>query len=138
MTQPRQLLHGATILIVAGRNTIPQECLQLLRNEGWRVEEVDGVERGLKRLQQTSPEVVLVDLKIGTPAGMQAIEKIREIDRTAVVLVIADDIAEKCAKQARRRGVYRCLGKPLKERDLFEALSDVLLQYCVNLKEHEA
>lgn len=135
MTEPRQLLHGALALIVEEKDAISRECLQMLDDEGWSVEVVHGKEQGLRRLQQWSPEVVLVDSKIGTSAGLAVIEKIRETDRRVALIVATDDMAEEHVELARERGADSCLRKPVQERDLFEALSNGLAQYCANLEK---
>ena len=78
----------ARILIIDDEETICDAGAQILSEEGFLVETSFEGSSGLKKVDDFKPDVVLVDLKMPGMSGVEVLEKISEIDKSIVSLVI--------------------------------------------------
>lgn len=100
-----------TILIVEDEQAIRRFVRAALENEGWRVNEADGLQRGLIEAGTRQPDLIILDL--GLPDG-DGIEFIRDLRRWSaiplIVLSARSDEADKIA--ALDAGAEDFLSKP--------------------------
>jgi chemosensory pili system protein ChpA (sensor histidine kinase/response regulator) len=79
-------------------------------------------------LHETTPDVMLIDLEMPKMNGFELIKKVRANPATAhmPVIIISSRTAEKHRKIAKDLDVNVFLGKPYKEEELLNHLSDLL------------
>ena len=79
-------------------------------------------------LQDSIPDVMLIDLEMPKMNGFELIEKIRANPETAhiPIIIISSRTAEKHRKIAQDLGVNIFLGKPYKQVELLNHLSELI------------
>jgi len=108
----------STILVIDDEETMRDVCQQVLRKNGYHIEtSADGAD-GLRKVRQLSPDLVLVDLKMPGIAGMEVLEKIREIDSSIVCVVITGYATVESAVETMKCGAYDYLPKPFTPDEL--------------------
>ncbi len=119
--------HGdtrpGTILLVDDefrQRDILKDFLQL---NGFTVVMAASGEEALERLPDSSPGVVLLDLKMPGMGGLCTLKKIRESHPTLPVIIITQVDEDQVMEEALGLGAYDYLIKPFK----FEQLKSVLL-----------
>ena len=72
------------VLIVDDEPDIRDSLEMLLSSEGYRVELAQNATEGLKRMESSSFDLVLLDLMMPDKSGLQVLEEVREIGRAHV------------------------------------------------------
>ncbi len=109
---------SATILVVDDEKNIRRTLRMVLEGEGFEVEEAESAERGLAILEQGAIDLVILDVRLETMSGIEALEKIRarpEWSRLPV-LMISGHASVGEAVHAVRSGATDFFEKPL-DRD---------------------
>ncbi|RYL92380.1 response regulator transcription factor [Sporolactobacillus sp. THM19-2] len=72
-------------------------------------------EEGLEKFQEERPDYTIVDLLMPKLRGQDLIEKIKEIDRAARIIVLSADIQKSVRKVVELMGVQAYINKPLND-----------------------
>jgi two-component system nitrogen regulation response regulator NtrX len=105
---------GASILLVDDEANIRRMLGALLRSEGFAVTEAANANAALLLLDQTDPDVVLLDLLMPPgPDGLEAMTRMRERGRTAPVIMMSGKAQLHDAVEAVKLGAFQFLEKPL-------------------------
>jgi DNA-binding NtrC family response regulator len=83
---------------------------------------------GLEKLEQSRPDLVILDIGLPDTSGLSVLARIRERDRAIPVLVITAHGNLENAVEARKRGASAYLVKPLDLRELERSLRSLLEQ----------
>jgi len=129
----------ANILVIDDEETMRDSCRQTLSRSGNRVEVAEDGLSGLAMLEKESFDLVILDLKMPGLSGMEVLNKIKEGDPEAMVIVITGYATVESAVEAMKIGAYDFIPKPftpdslrvivkraLEKREL--ALENVLLR----------
>lgn len=81
---------------------------------------------GLQLLEETQPEVLLLDVFLPEHHGLELFRKIRALDHRLPVIFITGDTASETAIEAMRAGAYDYLSKPLDIRRLRNLVASAL------------
>lgn len=109
---------GVIVLVIDDEESMRDSCYQVLRREGYRVETAADGERGLQKVRELSPDIVLVDLKMPRVSGMELLKEIIETDPTIVPVVITGYATVESAVEAMKCGAYDFLPKPFTPEEL--------------------
>jgi len=114
-----------TIMVVDDSLTVRKVTCRLLEREGCDVLIAKNGAEAIKILQDTIPDVMLVDLEMPKMNGFELIRNIRARSKTAKIpiIIISSRTAEKHQKLAQELGVNVFLGKPYKEDALIKHLA---------------
>ncbi len=114
-----------TIMVVDDSLTVRKVTCRLLEREGCDVLIAKNGAEAIKILQDTIPDVMLVDLEMPKMNGFELIRNIRARSKTAKIpiIIISSRTAEKHQKLAKELGVNVFLGKPYKEDTLIKHLA---------------
>jgi two-component system, sensor histidine kinase and response regulator len=93
-------------------------CRRILGKAGYEVETFDRGAKGLARLEQVRPQLLLVDLKMPELDGMQVIARVRQIDPDIVIAVLTGYATISNAVEALKTGAYDFLPKPFTPDEL--------------------
>lgn len=109
---------SATILVVDDEKNIRRTLRMVLEGEGYAVEEAESAERGLDVLEQGAIDLAILDVRLPTMSGIEALERIRaRADwATLPVLMISGHASVAEAVHAVRSGATDFFEKPL-DRD---------------------
>jgi NtrC-family two-component system response regulator AlgB len=97
-------------------------ALESLKNT---VEESTGVADAIKRLEQTSFDVALVDIRLGQESGLDLLETFRDRSPRLAVVIITAYASIDNAVDAMRRGAFDYLPKPFKPAQIRAVLERV-------------
>ena len=93
-------------------------CQQILAKEGFRIETFEDGIKGLERIQEEKPHLLVVDLKMPKIGGMEVIAKVHEMDPDIIIVVITGYATIDTAVDAMKAGAYDFLPKPFTPDEL--------------------
>ena len=114
----RQLGSRATVLVCDDEELIRWSLSEHLSGEGYRVVTASDGEEALERVAETSPDMILVDLKMPRMGGMEFLERLRKSGSDIPVVVITAHGAIDSAVEATRLGARDYLNKPFDLREV--------------------
>ncbi|MTV40061.1 hybrid sensor histidine kinase/response regulator [Duganella radicis] len=120
--------QGRAIMVVDDSLTVRRVTQRLLEREGYRVLLAkDGVD-ALEQLQETRPDLMLVDIEMPRMDGFDLTRNVRGDERTRdiPIIMITSRSADKHRNVALELGVNAYFGKPFQEDVLLEAISGLI------------
>src|SRR6266404_9239424 len=106
-----EIRHGH-ILVIDDEPDIRESLEVLLSSEGYRVELAGNATEGLKRLESSTFDLVLLDLMMPDKSGMEVLEEIRGRDRDTPIFLITAYGSVEVAVTALKRGANDYFSKP--------------------------
>src|SRR5579862_7376354 len=106
-----EMTHGH-ILVIDDEPDIRESLEVLLSSEGYRVELAANATEGLKRLEGSTFDLVLLDLMMPDKSGMEVLEEIRARDRETPIFLITAYGSVEVAVNALKRGACDYFSKP--------------------------
>src|SRR5258707_9044605 len=106
-----EMTHGH-ILVIDDEPDIRESLEVLLSSEGYRVELAGNATEGLKRLEGSTFDLVLLDLMMPDKSGLQVLEEVRERDRETPIFMITAYGSVEGAVEALKRGANDYFPKP--------------------------
>jgi two-component system, NtrC family, nitrogen regulation response regulator NtrX len=114
------------ILIIDDEQGIRAALGQLLEFEGYEVRAVGNAVDGLTEYGKARPDLVFLDVKMAGIDGIEALKKIKELDSSAVVVMISGHATIQTAVEATQLGAYDILEKPLDTDRILVTLRNAL------------
>ena len=114
------------ILIVDDEQGIRAALGQLLEFEGYEVRTAGNAVDGLAEYARFKPHLVFMDVKMAGIDGLEALRKLRELDASAVVVMISGHATIQTAVEATQHGAYDILEKPLDTDRILVTLRNAL------------
>jgi two-component system nitrogen regulation response regulator NtrX len=118
----------ARILVVDDEEGIRRVLSQLLEYEGHDVRSAGGAAEALEIYADFRPDLTFMDVKMARVDGLEALTQIRELDPSALVVMISGHGTIDTAVEATRRGAYDFLEKPLDTDRILLLLRNALQQ----------
>jgi len=100
------------ILVIDDEPDIRDSLEALLSSENYRVELAANATEGLKRLENSAYDLVLLDLMMPDKSGMQVLEEVRQRDRETPIFMITAYGSVEVAVGALKRGANDYFPKP--------------------------
>src|ERR1700722_7541553 len=100
------------ILVIDDEPDIRESLEALLTSENYRVELASNANEGLKRLETSAYDLVLLDLMMPDKSGMQVLEEIRARDQETPIFMITAYGSVEVAVQALKHGASDYFPKP--------------------------
>ena len=116
----------ARILIVDDEGSIRDALRQLFEYEDHQVQVAGDGPDALEAFDTFRPDVTYLDVKMPGMDGLQVLERIRELDGSALVIMISGHGTIDTAVEATRKGAYDFLEKPLDSDRLLVTLRNAL------------
>lgn len=101
------------VLVIDDEQGIRGALGQLLEYEGYEVRTASGGVEGLEIYGSFQPHLVFLDVKMAGMDGLQVLERIKERDPGAIVVMISGHATIQTAVEATHLGAYDILEKPL-------------------------
>jgi two-component system nitrogen regulation response regulator NtrX len=101
------------ILVVDDEAGIRAALTQLLEYEGYTVLQASSGDEALARFAEERPHLVILDVKMAGLDGLATLKRLRELDPTALVVMISGHGTIATAVEATQAGAYDFLEKPL-------------------------
>lgn len=130
----------ARILVVDDEEGIRRVLRQLLEYEGHEVRTASGGGEALTAFEEFRPDLTFLDVKMARMDGLEVLGRLREIDPSALVVMISGHGTIETAVEATRRGAYDFLEKPLDTDRILLTLRNALQQQdlaeeCARLRD---
>lgn len=106
------------IIVIDDDEIIRLSCEQILRKSGYKVETFASGYKGIERLKQIRPPLLVVDIKMPELDGFEVIKIVRKIDPDVVIVVITGYATIETAVDAMKMGAYDFLPKPFTPNEL--------------------
>ena len=102
-----------SILIVVDEPGIRQSLADVLQDEGYRVESVVNGDVCLEVLKKKTHDLVMLDIWMPGPDGLQTLERIRDLEKPPLVIMISGHGTIETAVRATKLGAFDFIEKPL-------------------------
>lgn len=106
------------ILVVDDQRNMRTTLSMLLRSAGYEVEEAEDGKQGSEMGSAESYDLVITDLRLGTPDGLAVLRAVREAQPHSEVIVMTAYGTIESAVEAMRLGASDYLQKPFSEQEL--------------------
>ena len=116
----------ATIMIVDDSSYTRRTHRRIVESEGHAVHEAATGMAAIEGYFVHRPDLVLLDLTMEDMGGLEVLEKLRELDAGARVIVVSADVQRSTAKLVAESGALRFLGKPVSSETLLDAVREAL------------
>ena len=117
---------NAKVLIVDDSALTRRTLRQILETAGYEVLEAENGLDALERYFLDKPDVVLLDLVMRGMYGLDVLQKIRELDPSARIVVVSADIQTSSQDLAGEAGAAAFINKPFDKSDILSALDTAL------------
>jgi two-component system chemotaxis response regulator CheY len=118
----------AVVMIVDDSSFTRRTHRRIIESAGHTVHEATSGMAAIESYFVHRPDLVLLDLTMEDMGGLEVLEKLREIDAGARVVVISADIQRSTAELVAQSGALRFLGKPVSTEGLLDAVRTVLTE----------
>ena len=117
---------NAKVLIVDDSALTRRSLRQILETAGHEVVEAENGLDALERYFLDKPDVVLLDLVMRGMYGLEVLQKLRELDPRARIVVVSADIQTSSQDLAGEAGATGFINKPFDRTDILSALDAAL------------
>ncbi len=117
-----------TVMVVDDSITVRKVTSRLLERNGYKVMTAkDGID-AMGQLQETVPDMMLLDIEMPRMDGFELATHMRNDDRFkhVPIIMITSRTGDKHRERARQIGVNNYLGKPYQENDLLESIHRII------------
>ena len=116
----------AKVLIVDDSAMTRRSLRQILETAGCEVVEAEDGLGALERYYLEKPDVVLLDLVMRGMYGLEVLQKLRELDSNARVVVVSADVQSSSLELAEQAGAKGFINKPFDKAEILVALDTAL------------
>jgi len=129
------------ILIVDDEASVRDSLYQWFKADGYRVDTADEGARALKKLQETTSDIVLLDIKMPGMDGIELQKRIKEIDNNIVTIIMTAYASVDTAIQGLKDGAFDYITKPIDPDDLSRLIRNAvekrrLVTENIQLRQH--
>lgn len=116
------------ILIVDDESIVRESLYKWFLEDGFRVETAENAADALKKLQNSSFDIAFVDIRMPGMDGLELQRRIKEIDKSLVVIIITAFASVESAVRALKEGAYDYVTKPIDPDELSHIVSNIINQ----------
>jgi excisionase family DNA binding protein len=119
---------GPTVLIVDDDPKLREYVRVNLEMEGYSVREAGSAEEGLGVLDESTPDLVLLDVMMPEVDGWEMLRRVQERHGVGAIPVImfSGKVDEQAADEAASRGAQGFIGKPFNPQELIDQTKQLL------------
>jgi two-component system chemotaxis response regulator CheY len=114
------------VLVVDDSGLARRTCREILEAEGYVVTEAPDGLAALEQYFVDRPDVVLLDLVMRGMYGLDVLEKLREMDPDARVVVVSADVQSSSQEMSGQAGAKAFVNKPFDRAELVRAVDTAL------------
>lgn len=114
------------ILVVDDDKDLRFNLSNILKDEGYDVLAVGDGREALKAVQNNSPILVLLDIRLPEMDGMKILEKMKELNHNLAIIMLTAVTDVKDAVKAMRLGAYDYITKPFDNEELILTIKKAL------------
>lgn len=110
-------INRKLIIVIDDDPVMRLSCTKILEN-GVHCETYEDGEKGLRRIEEAKPDLIVVDLKMPKVGGIDVIQKVHQFDPDICIIVITGYATVETAVDAMKAGAYDFLPKPFTPDEL--------------------
>jgi len=118
----------APILIVEDEDLMRGILAGMLADAGFRVVEAASGEQALELFAAESPGLTITDIALGRMDGIELLDRIKQLDSEAMVVMITAFSSVETAIAALRKGAYDYITKPFINEDILQTVRNAVRQ----------
>ena len=120
--------RGPVVLIVDDDDRLREYVRVNLELDGYAVREAASAEEGLRVLEESTPDLVLLDVMMPQVDGWEMLRRVQERHGvgTIPVVMFSGKVDEHAAGEAASRGVHGFIGKPFNPQELIDQTKQLL------------
>jgi two-component system nitrogen regulation response regulator GlnG len=112
-----------TLLIVDDEQNLLYSLKRRLQSDSLNVRTAQTAKQGISAVREYAPDVAILDIRLPDMSGLDAFDRIREIDPRLPVILITAYATTDTAIEAMKRGAYEYLVKPVDVRQLNDVVT---------------
>jgi DNA-binding NtrC family response regulator len=116
------------ILIAEDEDLMRAILVRLLEESGYRVAASSNAEEALERFASEDVAVTITDIRMTGMDGLALLDRIKDLDAEALVIVMTAYSSVDSAVAALRKGAYDYITKPFVNEDLLQSVKNALRQ----------
>jgi excisionase family DNA binding protein len=119
---------GPVVLIVDDDDRLREYVRVNLEMDGYAVREAANAEEGLRVLEESTPDLVLLDVMMPQVDGWEMLRRVQERHGvgTIPVVMFSGKVDERAADEAASRGAHGFIGKPFNPQELIDQTKQLL------------
>ncbi|HTJ12012.1 MAG TPA: sigma-54 dependent transcriptional regulator [Dinghuibacter sp.] len=102
----------SSILIIDDEKAIRKTLSEILSYEGYKIDDAENGEEGLKKFSEKTYDVVLCDIKMPKIDGMEFLEKAKTVNPDVPIIMISGHGTIETAVEAVKKGAFDYVSKP--------------------------
>jgi DNA-binding NtrC family response regulator len=114
------------ILIVDDEPSVRDSLYQWFKDDGYRVDTAAEAVSALKKLQENPWDIILLDIKMPGMDGIELQNRIKQIDKNIVTIIITAYASVDTAIQALKDGAFDYVTKPIDPDDLSKLIRNAI------------
>jgi two-component system, chemotaxis family, chemotaxis protein CheY len=114
------------VLIVDDSSMSRRMMRRIVESAGYEVVEASEGAAGLEQYFLEKPVLVFLDLTMKDMYGLDVLEKLRELDPEARVIIASADIQDSTKEMVRSAGANAFINKPLSPEKVLQAMESVI------------
>jgi len=118
----------ARILVVDDEAEIRRSVRMILEYEGHDVQEASSGPEALALVQREAPDLVFLDIKMPGMDGLEALQKMREVNDGVPIVIISGHATVSTAVEATKLGAFDFIEKPLSSERVLVTIRNALDQ----------
>jgi len=126
---PSGTTEGTSVVLIVDDDPRLREYVRVnLEMEGYSVREAGSAEEGLRVLEESTPDLVLLDVMMPNVDGWEMLQRVQERHGVGAIPVImfSGKIDETAAAEAESRGAQGFIGKPFNPQELIDQTKQLL------------
>src|SRR5438477_11695322 len=123
---PNNHSENRRILIIDDERPILLTLEALLGRHGYQPDTAATASYGLRRIKETSPALVLLDLQLPDGEGLEMLDKIKEEHASTPVIILTAHDSLNNAIESIKRGAYHFISKPYATQELLSLVEQAL------------
>ena len=114
-----------TVLIIEDEEDIRSTLAIFLESKGYTVWQAEGVERTVRMLNETVPDLIFLDVMLPGLDGIEILKMIKRYDSSVPVVIMSGYASEEIARRSLKLGAYDYVRKPFDLDRIASLLSSI-------------
>ncbi len=116
------------IMIVDDEPSVRDSLCKWFKLDNYRVDTAEDAESALKKLQENSWDIIFLDIKMPGMDGIELQERIKQIDKSIITIIITAYASVDTAIKALKEGAFDYITKPIDPDDLSRLIKKAVEQ----------
>ncbi len=129
-------LNNLTLLYIEDDNELRKQFVRILSTKFKKIYEATNGVEALKKYEDYSPDMMLVDINIPKINGLDVIEEVRKSDKNTPIVILSAYSDQEILLRAVKLGLSEYLIKPVPHKKLLTVLQDMALRYQTEIEEN--